>query len=174
MMGLTAFNTAPTEAARALLDHACHCQSWVEGMLARRPFRSIDDLLATADELWRSASDADCLEAFSGHARIGDLNALRDRFSPAAREQGQVADADDDVLNELLALNREYETRHGFIFIVCASGKPAAEMRDLLRERLPNDTATELANGAREQAAITRLRLLAAISAVDQPEDTKP
>jgi 2-oxo-4-hydroxy-4-carboxy-5-ureidoimidazoline decarboxylase len=137
-------------------------------MLAERPFADAGALLAAAARHWQHMDEAALLEAFSGHARIGDLAALRDRFAPAAREQGQVAEADGKVLADLLALNRAYEDRHGFIFIVCASGKPAAAMRDLLRERLPNDRATELANAAREQAAITRLRLAGAIDGLPQ------
>jgi 2-oxo-4-hydroxy-4-carboxy-5-ureidoimidazoline decarboxylase len=163
MMTLDEFNAAPPEDAHRLLFHACHCTPWVEAMLAERPFGDGAALLEAAARHWQRMDEAALLEAFSGHARIGDLAALRDRFAPAAREQGQVAEADDEVLADLLALNRAYEDRHGFIFIVCASGKPAAAMRDLLRERLPNDRATELANAAAEQAAITRLRLAAAI-----------
>ena len=45
------------------------------------------------------------------------------------------------------------------MFLVCATGKTAAEMLALLRARLPNDPATELAIAAGEQAKITRLRL---------------
>ena len=41
----------------------------------------------------------------------------------------------------------------------CATGKSAATMLDQLRTRLNNDAATELANAAREQAMVTRLRL---------------
>jgi 2-oxo-4-hydroxy-4-carboxy-5-ureidoimidazoline decarboxylase len=175
MMTLDGFNAAPAEDARRLLFHACHCTSWVEAMLAERPFADGAALLAAAARHWQRMDEAALLEAFSGHARIGDLAALRDRFAPAAREQGQVAAADEAVLADLLALNRAYEERHGFIFIVCASGKPAAAMRDLLRERLPNDRAAELANAAREQAAITRLRLAGAIEGLsDNPPHGGP
>ena len=169
MMTLDEFNAAPPVEARRLLFHACHCTDWVEAMLSERPFADGAALLRAAAAHWQRMDEAALLEAFSGHARIGDLAALRDRFAPAAREQGQVAEADEAVLSDLLALNRAYEDRHGFIFIVCASGKPAAAMRDLLRERLPNDRATELANAAREQAAITRLRLAGAIERLPDP-----
>lgn len=168
MMTLDEFNAAPPEEARRLLFHACHCTPWVEAMLAERPYADGTALLAAAARHWQRMGEAALLEAFAGHARIGDLAALRDRFAPAAREQGQVAEADEAVLADLLALNRAYEDKHGFIFIVCASGKPAAVMRDLLRERLPHDRTTELANAAREQAAITRLRLAGAIEGLPQ------
>ena len=38
MMTVDDFNAAPPEDARRLLVHACHCTSWVEAMLAERPF----------------------------------------------------------------------------------------------------------------------------------------
>ncbi|KGE03677.1 2-oxo-4-hydroxy-4-carboxy-5-ureidoimidazoline decarboxylase [Pseudohaliea rubra] len=169
MMTLHEFNAAPVEDARRLLVHACHCTPWVEAMLAERPFADREALYRAAARHWQRMNEAAMLEAFLGHARIGDLAALRDRFAPAAKEQGQVAEAEEPVLAELLSLNRAYEARHGFMFIVCASGKSAAAMRDLLRERLPNDRATELANAAREQAAITRLRLDGALASKETP-----
>jgi 2-oxo-4-hydroxy-4-carboxy-5-ureidoimidazoline decarboxylase len=42
---------------------------------------------------------------------------------------------------------------------VCATGKSATEMLQLLEARLGNDPARELAIAAGEQARITRLRL---------------
>ena len=55
--------------------------------------------------------------------------------------------------------NDAYLHKFGFIFIVCATGKSAQEMLDLLESRLPNSRAEELENAAREQAKITELRL---------------
>ena len=45
------------------------------------------------------------------------------------------------------------------IFIVCASGRNAAEMLSLAEKRLANDPETEIAIAAEEQRKITRLRL---------------
>ena len=56
-------------------------------------------------------------------------------------------------------MNREYEHRFGYIFIVLASGKSAEEMLALARERLGNDPDLELRTAAEEQRKITRLRL---------------
>ena len=65
------------------------------------------------------------------------------------------------MLTALADGNARYVDRFGFIFIVCATGKSAEEMLALLRERLPNDRATELRMAAEEQAKITALRLRA-------------
>jgi len=63
------------------------------------------------------------------------------------------------VLADLAAANREYDATHGFIFIVCASGRSADAMLADLRARLGNSTADELRTAAEEQMKITRLRL---------------
>jgi 2-oxo-4-hydroxy-4-carboxy--5-ureidoimidazoline (OHCU) decarboxylase len=62
-------------------------------------------------------------------------------------------------LSNLAEANREYEERFGHIFIVCASGKSAAEMLAEAFARLHNDAQTELGIAAEEQRKITRLRL---------------
>lgn len=133
-------------------------------MLARRPFESTPALFEAARAIWQSLNREDYLEAFAHHPRIGeDLGELAKRFartaSLAVREQAKVAQADHETLLELRALNQRYFERFGYIFIVCATGKSAAEMLDLLRERLQNDDARELAIAAAEQAKITDLRL---------------
>ena len=59
----------------------------------------------------------------------------------------------------LAEANRDYEQKFGFIFIVCASGRSAAQMLDILLTRLRNDPAAEILFAAEEQAQITARRL---------------
>lgn len=158
-MQLAAFNDLPEASAREHMLACCHSKSWAALVAKARPYASLGDLVRKAGEFWEGMVEADILEAFGGHARIGDMEKLRDRFSRAHAEQGQVAKADEKVLQDLLRLNLEYEKRHGFIFIVCATGKSAEEMLGILRGRLPNSREQELRNGAAEQAAITAIRL---------------
>lgn len=150
--------------AAVALRRACGAQGWVERMLARRPFGSTAELLASADAEWRASSPDDHREAFAHHPRIGeDLGELRRRFQSTAslssREQAGVAAADDVTLRELAAANSAYRARFGFIFIICATGKSATEMLAALRGRLDNDASVELAIAADEHAQIMRLRL---------------
>jgi len=77
----------------------------------------------------------------------------------AAGEQSGVERAREDVRAQLATVNREYERRFGYIFIVFASGKSVEEMLALARERLRNDPDAELPIAAEEQRKITRLRL---------------
>jgi len=159
-MTLTEFNALPKEDAIAALYGCCHCQSWAKHVAERRPFANLEKLLTTANCFWTGVEEKEILEAFSGHARIGDIELLRSRYAGCAtQEQGQVLQASEAVIQGLYQLNREYEAKNGFIFIVCASGKSAEEMLRLLQDRIDNPREVELQNGAREQGEITRLRL---------------
>jgi 5-hydroxyisourate hydrolase/2-oxo-4-hydroxy-4-carboxy-5-ureidoimidazoline decarboxylase len=63
------------------------------------------------------------------------------------------------VFQELAALNKAYKAKHGFIFIICASGKSAPQMLEAIKARISNAPYTELGSAAREQMKITELRL---------------
>ena len=56
-------------------------------------------------------------------------------------------------------MNRRYESRFGYIFIVCATGKSGDEMLAILESRLSNSPDEEIRCAAAEQAKITRIRL---------------
>lgn len=159
-MTLTEFNALPKEDAIAALYGCCHCQSWAKHVAERRPFINLEKLLTTANCFWTGVEEEQILEAFSGHARIGDIELLRSRYAGrATQEQGQVLQASEATIQALYRLNTEYEEKNGFIFIVCASGKSAEDMLRLLQDRMDNPRAVELQNGAREQGEITRLRI---------------
>jgi len=70
-----------------------------------------------------------------------------------------VEDAAAAVKRALMEANREYERRFDRIFIVCATGKSAPEILEILRRRLNNDAETELHEGAEQQRQITQIRL---------------
>ena len=147
---------SPAEALRELTQ-CCGARQWAEAMVARRPFVSEAAVLDASAACFAALTDDDWREAFRHHPKIGDLGSLRLKF--AGQEQGGVAAAPEATLSALAAGNRAYEDRHGFIFIVCATGKSAGEMLALLMARTFNDTATELRHAAAEQRKITALRL---------------
>jgi OHCU decarboxylase len=77
----------------------------------------------------------------------------------SSEEQQKVGAAEHHVLAALAEGNRAYEERFGRIFIVCATGKSADTILDILRRRLRNDEQTELQESAEQQRQITNLRL---------------
>lgn len=162
-MKLAQFNALATDEAVKDLLRCCGARRWAVQMAARRPYPTLESVLRTADEVWSMMERADLLEAFSHHPKIGDVASLRTRFAStsqwASGEQSGVRTADADVLQRLAEGNARYEEKFGYIFIVCATGKSAAEMLELLNARLSNRPAVELAVAAGEQAKITRIRL---------------
>eukprot|EP00386_Alphamonas_edax_P008927 GDKI01029268.1.p1 GENE.GDKI01029268.1~~GDKI01029268.1.p1 ORF type:complete len:178 (-),score=62.14 GDKI01029268.1:169-702(-) len=146
-----------------VLIKCCHSKRWANAMADKHPFGTQEELEALADSVWWSLGESDFLEAFLGHPKIGDVDSLRTKFAATAHlcagEQAGSNSATEDVLQELKQRNEEYEKRHGFIFIVCATGKSAGEMLAILKGRLPNSRETELHTAAGEQAKITKLRL---------------
>jgi len=162
-------NALPEAEAGGALERCCGSRAWVGGMLARRPFHDRSALLAAGESTWHSLAESDWREAFLHHPKIGDVESLRSRFATtaawAAGEQAGAAGASEATLARLADGNRTYQERFGYIFIVCATGKSAAEMSSLLEQRLVNDPATELRVAAAEQAKILRLRLEKLVSA---------
>jgi 2-oxo-4-hydroxy-4-carboxy-5-ureidoimidazoline decarboxylase len=63
------------------------------------------------------------------------------------------------ALAELATLNRAYEDRFGYVFLVCATGKGLPEILETVRSRLQNAPEDELTVAAGELRRIARLRL---------------
>jgi 2-oxo-4-hydroxy-4-carboxy-5-ureidoimidazoline decarboxylase len=156
-------NALPAEEARAEMVRCCGASRWADAMVRARPFRDAQHVLAEGERLWAAMGPEDWHEAFKHHPRIGDISRLRERFASTAtwssQEQRGVAGASEEVLQGLAEGNRAYEERFGFIFLVCATGKSAAEMLALLRERMKNTPEDELRIAAGEQGKILRIRL---------------
>ncbi len=162
-MNLDQLNTTAAQELMPELRRCCGSETWASRLIDRRPFVSLEQLMQTSDQIWNGLEQADWLEAFSHHPKIGDLNSLKAKFATtsewAAGEQGGVALADNKVIEALASGNASYEQKFGYIFIVCAAGKSASEMLALLQERHTNSPAAEIQVAMQEQNKITRLRL---------------
>jgi 2-oxo-4-hydroxy-4-carboxy-5-ureidoimidazoline decarboxylase len=160
---LTEFNALDTKPAAQVLELCCVSTRWIEGVLRERPYRDLPALRNVADSVWSTLSKDDYLEAFEGHPKIGDVNSLKAKYAGsgnlAAHEQSSVANAAEPVIERLVKGNQRYERRFGYIFIVCATGKSALEMCELLEQRLDNGPIVELTVAAEEQRKILQIRL---------------
>lgn len=163
MTSLSDLNVLPPHAAEPLLAACCGAPAWVKAMLDRRPFASVDEMLSASDDVCARLSADQWMAAFAHHPRIGEQSAA-EPVSDAARrwsegEQSASASSDDDLRRELSEAQRRYELRFGYIFIICASGRSAAEILGELRARMHNSPYAELRAAGEEQRRITRLRL---------------
>jgi len=107
-----------------------------------------EDPLAVAGEVARHLSDDQKKEVLDAHPAIG-ASSLSAR---SASEQG--SDEDPVVLEALARLNRAYEERFGFRFVVFVNRRPKAEIVPILRERLGRTREQELETALDELVAI--------------------
>lgn len=162
-MKLEHFNELGREQCHDALRQCCVSTRWIEQMAQARPFSSADQLYQSADRIWQGLAMPIIWRPLRVTRRSvtstpSRPNTPTPRRWPAVNRPAPPS-ASDAVLQALAEGNAAYEKRFGFIFIVCASGKSAEEMLQLLQQRLSNDLETELKIAAGEQAKITRLRL---------------
>jgi len=158
--GLAKLNAMAPDEAHAALLRCCGSQAWARAMVAARPFEDLPALLRIAERVWWSLGEGDHREAFAAHPRIGETEVpAAGDAAWSSDEQKRAATAAAETLAELAALNRQYDDKFGFLFIVCASGRTADAMLADLRARLGHTLAEELRTAAEEQLKITRLRL---------------
>jgi 2-oxo-4-hydroxy-4-carboxy-5-ureidoimidazoline decarboxylase len=151
---------AAAQDAAVLLRRCCASARWVTGLVAGRPYGSLDRLLAASDAAVAGLGWPDVSEALAAHPRIGERAAGASREAAWSRgEQAGAAGAAADTAAGLAAGNAEYEARFGHVFLICAAGRSGAEMLAELRARLGNRAADEQQVVRRELGAIARLRL---------------
>ena len=112
-----------------------------------------EDPLDNAAFVIAELTDDEKLEALNAHPAIGARTGLSAR---SAAEQG--TDDDPATLTELAELNRRYEERFGFRFVVFVNRRPKAEIVPVLRERLTRSREDELDTALMELVAIARDR----------------
>lgn len=163
MDAINRINSIPFEQAEAEFIKCCGSRRWAAKMTAERPFENVEEMVTAADRIWWALESTDWLEAFYSHPKIGEKKTAapvaRESLSWSESEQSGTRNSTQQTMDELAELNRQYQEKFGFIYIVCATGKSAEQMLAILRDRLGNEPATELRNAATEQAKITTLRL---------------
>jgi OHCU decarboxylase len=155
--GITRLDALAPDEARAELLACCASTAWANRMCDARPFGDLAKAKAEALRAAEGLGEGDWLEAFAAHPRIGERKA--DARGWSTQEQSGVGHAAQATLDALAEANRAYEAKHGFVYLVCATGKSADEMLALARHRLGMDRAHELAQASEEQRKITELRL---------------
>jgi 2-oxo-4-hydroxy-4-carboxy--5-ureidoimidazoline (OHCU) decarboxylase len=93
-----------------------------------------DDPLGSARDVARELTEDEKVEALAAHPRIGERSPEQHGDDPA-------------VLAELAELNRAYEERYGFRFVVFVNSRSRAEILPELRRRLENTREQELDTG---------------------------
>jgi 2-oxo-4-hydroxy-4-carboxy-5-ureidoimidazoline decarboxylase len=174
------FNGLPAAAAQRELLACCAAPAWAGQVAAGRPYESLGELDRRSDAAVAAMTQADLAAALAGHPRIGDRRVIDGGQAGRAdggvagggsqaggggtaawsrQEQAGVAGAAEEITRALADGNAAYERRFGHIYLVCASGRSAAELLAVLRARLGNDHEAEWQVVRTELGKINQLRL---------------
>ena len=129
------------------LDELFEGHSGLTEELARR-----DDPLGQARAVLQELPEEAGIEALNTHPRIGESGGSE----RSADEQG--SDDDPALLAALRRLNKTYEEKFGFRFIVFVNRRSRSELLPVLRERLGRTREQELDLALGELIAIARDR----------------
>jgi len=147
------FETAPPLSSRLLQRHS------------KSNFKSYDDLIAGAESIISELGHDDRLTVINAHPRIGVKPTEAEISAFSRMEQGLDKESKSDraevmaVYSKLETLNKEYEERHGFKFVVFVNGRSKAQIVPVLEERLKNASRDELNAGLEAMMSIARDRL---------------
>jgi 2-oxo-4-hydroxy-4-carboxy-5-ureidoimidazoline decarboxylase len=156
------FHGLPAAEARGRLLACCAAGPWAAQLVAGRPYLAVAALLRESDEAVLSLSVPQLADALAGHPRIGErVPARAGSRSPgwSRQEQSGMATADEPTRQAIAELNAAYEERFGHIYLVCATGRTAAELLALLQARLGHDDEAEWRTVRSELQQINRIRL---------------
>jgi 2-oxo-4-hydroxy-4-carboxy-5-ureidoimidazoline decarboxylase len=128
----------PFDAAELIRGH-CASHRWISEVIMGRPYGSMRRLLAASDDVVADLRWTDLAEALAAHPRPGAGPAVADEFYRG---------------------NADYEARFGHPFLICASGRTAAQLLAELKRRLDNPTEIEREIVRAELGATVRLGLI--------------
>jgi 2-oxo-4-hydroxy-4-carboxy-5-ureidoimidazoline decarboxylase len=159
------FNDEPADQAVQALRACNAAPRFAAELVAGRPYRDVDTLVARAEEVARSLPWEDVAVALAAHPKIGDrVDGASAEAQSSRREQSSMADADDVTRDALVEGNRAYEERFDHVFLIRAAGRSPEEMLAELRRRLGNDEDAERAEVTEQLAQITALRVRGLVS----------
>ena len=134
---------------------------WAMAITRKRPFATAAELFRAADVSWAELGVSEWQQAFDSHPRLGERHAAAARTKSLDWSLGEqkTLGENEATLAALAEGNRVYEQRFGRVFLVCATGKSAAEILAHLQHRLGNTPEIELREAVEQQRRITQLRL---------------
>jgi 2-oxo-4-hydroxy-4-carboxy-5-ureidoimidazoline decarboxylase len=151
---------APEPVLRSTLTACLAVPRWVESVLARRPYDSLDALSAAAYAAASPLTGAEIDQAMAHHPRIGERPQGDGLASQLSRnEQRSSASDDDDLAAQLAAGNQAYEEKFERVFLIRAAGRSRPEILAELHRRLALEPAPEQTIVGEELRDIALIRL---------------
>ena len=160
---LDQLNAATTAQALAWLDGVYEHSPWIaERAWAARPFADIDALHAAMVAAVDAATADERLALLRAHPELAGRAAVRGELtadSTTEQAGAGLAQCSPEEFARITALNRRYNERFGFPFILAVKGWDRAGILREFARRVEHDPATEFAECLAQVAKIARFRL---------------
>lgn len=164
MTRLCDLNALSADRVAELLRPCLDVDRWVNEIVEGRPYRSVDDVLATARSAAHPFTEEELENALAHHPRIGGRAEGVSAEARLSRSEQAGLALDDDVQRQLEECNRAYEHRFGRVFLIRAAGRSSQDILAALRARLDNDVETETEVVADQLRQIALVRLAGTVS----------
>ncbi len=166
-MKLAELNRMDRSAFIAALGGIFEHSSWVaERSFGDRPFASIGALHAAMVAAMERALPSEQLALLQSHPELGGKAAIRGELTADSTREQRGAGLDQCSPSEyarLNDLNRRYNAKFGFPFILAVTGHDRHGILKEFARRAEQDRASEVAEALRQVAKIARFRLEALI-----------
>jgi len=140
---------------------------WVaEAAWPRHPFTTLDTLYRAMVDAVRGAGEDAQLALIRAHPELAGKAAVRGRLTAHSKAEQSGAGLNQCSPQEfarLQELNRAYNAKFGFPFIIAVKGLDRAAIIERFAERLERDRATEFEEALQQIARIAWLRLEALV-----------
>ena len=162
-MTLAQLNGLDSDAFVAVVGPVFEDSPWIAGAAAeRRPFGSLDDLLASLVGVVRNAGAERQIALIAAHPDLAGRVAREGRLTAASAEEQASAELDALAASERATfdeLNAAYRARFGFPFVICVREHTRSSILAAMQWRIGNSRDEEIDEALREIEAIARLRL---------------
>ncbi len=163
MTTLAELNALDAREFVAALDGVFEHSPWIaERTHAAGPYASIDALHRALTDTVRRASDAERLALLRAHPELAGKAAIAGELTAASTDEQAAAGlgaCTPEEFARLNDLNRRYNERFGFPFILAVRGLDRRRIIDEFARRLEHERDAEFAECLAQVARIARLRL---------------
>src|SRR5687768_16293960 len=154
-MGLEAFNAMPMRRAVHAVYECCYSVPLAADLARGRPYDNHDALFREADTLLFGLAEPSIDSILQAYPDVG----RRPGSEKSAAEQCAICDDQDEVMEQLAAVSKQYLEQFGFGFVMLVNGFSAQDVLAAAVDRMHNDVETERKVVRNELARINRTRL---------------
>ena len=132
---------------------------WIaEKLFNLKPFKSKDDLINKMIQIYESSPKNKTLNVLRAHPKLAIEKNLTE-YSSKEQSRANLKNCTQDEFDEFEKLNKEYEKKFSFPFIIAVKGKYKIEILNNFRQRINNDVEFEFNESKKQVKKIALFRL---------------